>query len=107
MHFQLFIFKHTVNLFLKVLDGILHHTTAQKRIKQDNNSSSIDKQKALRRYSIYNYNDNTGILGQVWYFMVSIPDLCTLTYFQAFAYIYHNFLTPTGSFYALHFNLMK
>ena len=22
-----------------------------------------------------------GILGQVWYFIVSIPDLCTLTYF--------------------------
>ena len=24
-----------------------------------------------------------GILGQVWYFIVSIPDLCTLTYFHA------------------------
>ena len=23
----------------------------------------------------------TGILGQVWYLIVSIPDLCTLTYF--------------------------
>ena len=23
-----------------------------------------------------------GILGQVWYLIVSIPDLCTLTYFQ-------------------------
>ena len=23
---------------------------------------------------------NTGILGQVWYLIVSIPDLCTLTY---------------------------
>ena len=23
-----------------------------------------------------------GILGQVWYLFVSIPDLCTLTYFQ-------------------------
>ena len=23
----------------------------------------------------------TGILGQVWYLTVSIPDLCTLTYF--------------------------
>ena len=23
-----------------------------------------------------------GILGQVWYLMVSIPDLCTLTYFS-------------------------
>ena len=22
-----------------------------------------------------------GILGQVWYFIVSIPDLCTLTYY--------------------------
>ena len=24
---------------------------------------------------------NCGILGQVWYLIVSIPDLCTLTYF--------------------------
>ena len=24
-----------------------------------------------------------GILGQVWYLIVSIPDLCTLTYIQA------------------------
>ena len=23
-----------------------------------------------------------GILGQVWYLLVSIPDLCTLTYFK-------------------------
>ena len=23
-----------------------------------------------------------GILGQVWYLIVSIPDLCTLTYFN-------------------------
>ena len=25
-----------------------------------------------------------GILGQVWYLIVSIPDLCTLTYFGSF-----------------------
>ena len=25
-----------------------------------------------------------GILGQVWYLIVSIPDLCTLTYFYVF-----------------------
>ena len=25
-----------------------------------------------------------GILGQVWYLIVSIPDLCTLTYFDLF-----------------------
>ena len=25
-----------------------------------------------------------GILGQVWYLIVSIPDLCTLTYFHIF-----------------------
>ena len=29
-----------------------------------------------------------GILGQVWYFIVSIPDLCHLSYFY-----YPNFLT--------------
>ena len=26
-----------------------------------------------------------GILGQVWYLIVSIPDLCTLTYFKQMA----------------------
>ena len=26
-----------------------------------------------------------GILGQVWYLIVSIPDLCTLTYFVLFS----------------------
>ena len=26
-----------------------------------------------------------GILGQVWFLIVSIPDLCTLTYFEHFA----------------------
>ena len=25
-----------------------------------------------------------GILGQVWYLIVSIPDLCTITYFDSF-----------------------
>ena len=25
-----------------------------------------------------------GILGQVWYLIVSIPDLCTFTYFQKY-----------------------
>ena len=28
----------------------------------------------------------TGILGQVWYLIVSIPDLCTLTYFNILAF---------------------
>ena len=27
-----------------------------------------------------------GVLGQVWYLIVSIPDLCTLTYYVLFAY---------------------
>ena len=27
-----------------------------------------------------------GILGQVWYLIVSIPDLCTLTYFEQCTY---------------------
>ena len=30
-----------------------------------------------------------GILGQVWYLIVSIPDLCTLTYF-VFFFTFHN-----------------
>ena len=29
-----------------------------------------------------------GILGQVWYLIVSIPDLCTLTYFN---YCFHTY----------------
>ena len=32
-----------------------------------------------------------GILGQVWYLIVSIPDLCTLSYF-------YKLLTKTGKF---------
>ena len=28
------------------------------------------------------YHFPIGILGQVWYLIVSIPDLCTLTYFE-------------------------
>ena len=32
-----------------------------------------------------------GILGQVWYLIVSIPDLCTLTYFYLFSLL-HNVL---------------
>ena len=31
-----------------------------------------------------------GVLGQVWYLIVSIPDLCTLTYFANI--IFHNLL---------------
>ena len=27
-----------------------------------------------------------GVLGQVWYFIVSIPDLCTITYFVLIVY---------------------
>ena len=27
-------------------------------------------------------------IGQVWCLIVSIPDLCTLTYFQSYAYFY-------------------
>ena len=29
-----------------------------------------------------------GILGQVWYLIVSIPDLCTITYFYKFSLMY-------------------
>ena len=31
-----------------------------------------------------------GILGQVWYLIVSIPDLCTLTYFKQILYLTMN-----------------
>ena len=44
-----------------------------------------------------------GILGQVWYLIVSIPDLCTITYFYGiflekfvkfyFCFNFHNALT--------------
>ena len=30
-----------------------------------------------------------GILGQMWYLIVSIPDLCTLTYFLIYAMYHH------------------
>ena len=31
--------------------------------------------------SFYKIDLTIGILGQVWYLVVSIPDLCTITYF--------------------------
>ena len=31
-----------------------------------------------------------GILGQVWYLIVSIPDLCTLTYFETIGRIWQH-----------------
>ena len=33
-------------------------------------------------FVVYNCEFPVGILGQVWYLIVSIPDLCTLTYFE-------------------------
>ena len=30
-----------------------------------------------------------GVLGQVWYFIVSIPDLCLLSYFGCFPVMIH------------------
>ena len=35
------------------------------------------------------YHFPIGILGQVWYLIVSIPDLCNITYFQTYS-MYHN-----------------
>ena len=32
-----------------------------------------------------------GILGQVWYLIVSIPDLCTLTYFKSCEYYLYTY----------------
>ena len=37
-----------------------------------------------------------GILGQVWYLIVSIPDLCTLTYFEMKTMHFH--IAQTGLF---------
>ena len=42
-----------------------------------------------------------GILGQVWYLIVSIPDLCTLTYFGAFAVVLYRNQCPVN--FNLHF----
>ena len=33
-----------------------------------------------------------GILGQVWYLIVSISDLCTLTYFATFLFCYRTYV---------------
>ena len=34
-------------------------------------------------FVVYNCHFPIGILGHVWYLFVSIPDLCTLTYFES------------------------
>ena len=31
-----------------------------------------------------------GVLGQVWYLIASIPDLCLLSYFHCFHTVYHD-----------------
>ena len=36
-----------------------------------------------------------GTLGQVWYLIVSIPDLCTLTYFKPYVYLYFTTSRPS------------
>ena len=47
-----------------------------------------------------------GILGQVWYLIVSIPDLCTFTYFQVFDLIYFFWKMPYYTyFFFLKFHL--
>ena len=38
-----------------------------------------------------------GILGQVWYLIVSIPDLCRLSYFETTAYTSMQYLLPNNS----------
>ena len=41
-----------------------------------------------------------GILGQVWYLIVSIPDLCTLTYFDCRNAILRSSATFLGTSYS-------
>ena len=43
--------------------------------------------------TIYSKFYSIGILGQVWYLIVSIPDLCTLTYFVSKVYDYKTIKT--------------
>ena len=50
--------------------------------------------------SIYKYQFPIGILVQVWYLIVSIPDLCTLTYFH---YLMFHFLIWTYTWNDLQF----
>ena len=45
-----------------------------------------------------------GILGQVWYLIVSIPDLCNLTYF--YLYRYHKIRKAFSKFYYRHSELI-
>ena len=44
-----------------------------------------------------------GILGQVWYLIVSIPDLCNLTYFQINTALILNLKTPIMTNCTVHF----
>ena len=45
------------------------------------NIHQVMKKEQYLRY-IYIFKASLGILGQVWYLIVSIPDLCNLTYFN-------------------------
>ena len=42
----------------------------------------LSKKFLCRRSMSRNGSNPIGILGQVWYLIVSIPDLCTFTYFN-------------------------
>ena len=44
-----------------------------------------------------------GILGQVWYLIVSIPDLCTLTYFCSFLHRFHILTTSCTHWRSSHY----
>ena len=43
-----------------------------------------------------------GILGQVWYLIVSIPDLCNLTYIQCFVFVMKYALGSSAPSYIFH-----
>ena len=54
-------------------DSFWGNSKSTKRSKDKNSQNLLPPNKSVLQYLI-------GILGQVWYLIVSIPDLCTLAY---------------------------
>ena len=50
-------------------------------VSMESTPDSMISEHATNRFSVK--NDPCGILGQVWYLVVSIPDLCHLSYFYS------------------------
>ena len=63
--------------------GLKKRNTSLSYQKTPNRSNKDKKLIPARNSHITSALNILGILGQVWFLIVSIPDICTLTYFES------------------------